>query len=205
MISDSACFYSMFVAWLLLDTLHFFELWRGSIWLFQASVLGASDDWVLFVHVCAVFFSLFIHSFLFPRASETSGLSHQWKPFPKFCWHKAHAVDRNIVTHLLRTGRAAGELVSISCEQMFPGGRLPAWSWFLKKHLLAEKCWFNCVAHIHMMCFPSVSKKKPLKRYLKTYHVDVAWWLRSLWSPWCVVRKHAGSKVWVGRAHVDES
>ena len=151
------------------------------------------------------FFSLFIHSFLFPRASETSGLSHQWKPFPKLCWHKAHAVDRNIVNHLLRTGRAAGELVSISCEQMFPGGRLPAWSWFLKKHLLAEKCWFNCVAHIHMMCFPSVSKKKPLKRYLKTYHVDVAWWLRSLWSPWCVVRKHAGSKVWVGRAHVDES
>ena len=72
------------------------------------------------------FFSLFIHSFLFPRASETSGLSHQWKPFPKFCWYKAHAVDRNIVTHLLRTGRAAGELVSISCEQMFPGGRLPA-------------------------------------------------------------------------------
>ncbi|CAL1163611.1 unnamed protein product [Cladocopium goreaui] len=53
------------------------------------------------------FFSLFIHSFLFPRASETSGLSHQWKPFPKFCWYKAHAVDRNIVTHLLRTGRVS--------------------------------------------------------------------------------------------------
>jgi len=63
----------------------------------------------------------------FQGASETSGLSHQWKPFPKLCWHKAHAVDRNIVNHLLRTGRAAGELVSISCELvMFPGGRLLA-------------------------------------------------------------------------------
>lgn len=77
-----------------------------------------------------------------------------------------------------------------------------------RRSLLAGKCWFNCVAHIHMMWFPSVSKKKPLKRYLKKhiwYDWDPTWLSPSF--PFCFRSNHRRwhGKAWVGRARVDES
>ena len=138
MISDSACFYSMFMGWVLWDVLHFFELRGGSIWLFQASVPGASAAWVLFVHVCAVL-SLFTHSSLFPRASETSGLSHQWHLFETWLAQSARGREEHcepLVAHWTRCRRTCRHMLWTSVN-MFKG-RLTAWSWSLPRVCLLE-------------------------------------------------------------------